>query len=86
MSSPPAERTLEGLIADAWGPIAVCPDVLTLLEPYRERVEYLLDAFEDETQSWRDYCACIYGEALPNEAMDKVDELVTTLLCDRYVP
>lgn len=82
MSSPPNERTLEGIITDTCGRIAVCPDMLNLLEPYRDHVEHLLNEFNESSQSWRDYCGCIYGEAIPNEILDKVDALVTAMLVE----
>ncbi len=84
MSSPPSERTLEGLIEDAWGPGAVRPDVLAILEPYREDVENALDAFIDDEQSWRDYSACIWGGwsdsdegVIPRAVLRAVQELLT---------
>lgn len=62
MSSPPSPRTFEGWIVEDFGEAALThPDVMALLEPYRERVDYLLDAFEEDCMSWRDYCGCIYG-------------------------
>ncbi len=87
MSSPPSPRTLEGLIEEEWGSRALQPDVLALLEPYRESVQYALDEFDDENQSWRDYCACIWGWGtgsefdegrIPNAVQDAIKELLKT--------
>ena len=85
MSSPPEPRTFEGLVAEEWGAAALTrPDVMALLEPYRETVQTKLDDFDDETQSWRAYCGCIYGwgrgphdeGAIPNAVQDAVVELL----------
>ncbi len=76
MSSPPDDRSLEGLIADNWGNHAVRPDVLALLEPYRESAEYHAEDFDEETQSWRDYQASIFGGAIPDDVMRAVAALL----------
>ena len=87
MSSPPSPRDLDGLIAEEWGQGALDrPDVMVVLEPYRERVDYLMDDFDEETQSWRDYCACIWGYgrkagpsmegAIPYDVQERVAELL----------
>lgn len=43
--------------------------VLALFEPYRERVEYLLGEFDDESQSWRAYSAVF--DFIPNSVFDE---------------
>lgn len=82
MSSPPSPRDFNGLIAETWGAGALDrPDVMALLEPYREHVDYLMDDFDEENQSWRGYCGCIYGHgrgayggdgAIPYAVQDQV--------------
>lgn len=77
MSSPPPDRSLEGLIADNWDARAVRPDVLALLEEYRESIEYTADDFDDDAQSWRDYRPGVFG-SVPEEVMAAVNELLKT--------
>lgn len=35
--------------------------IVALFEPHREVVEYLLQDFDDDTQSWRDYAGASFG-------------------------
>jgi len=89
MSSPPSPRDFNGLIAETWGKHALDrSDVMALLEPYRETVDHYLDDFDDENQSWRSYCDCIYGYgrgphyggdgAIPYAVQDEVARLLTS--------
>lgn len=84
MSSPPSPCDFDGLIGEAWGKHALDrPDVMALLEPYREVVDGRMDDFDDDTQSWRDYSGCIWGwrrpddeGAIPFAVQDAVGELL----------
>lgn len=64
MSSPPSPRDFEGWIEEDWPGATKRPDVMAILEPYRETVTAALDDFEDDTMSWRSYCGTIYGYTL----------------------
>lgn len=85
VSSPPEPRTFEGWIGEEWPGATRRPDVMAVLEPYREAVQYALDDFDDETQSWRDQCGRIYGwgpkphneGAVPYAIQDKVSEMMS---------
>jgi hypothetical protein len=83
MSSPPPCRTLEGLVVETWGREALDrADVMQFLEPHRRDIERLMDDFDEDTQSWRDYSACIWGGwggsegAIPRAVWRQIDELM----------
>lgn len=48
--------------------------ILALYEPYRGMVEHLLQEFDDENQSWRDYAGCAF-DAIPDGISDAANEL-----------
>lgn len=33
--------------------------LIALYEPYRDMIEYRLDQFDEDNQSWRGYCNCV---------------------------
>jgi hypothetical protein len=75
VSSPPSDRTLEGLIEDNWDEVvARDPRVVALLEPYRDTLEYLADDFDEESQSWRD-CRSAIWDTVPEDIRRRVREV-----------
>lgn len=52
--------------------------IVEMHEPHRETVEHLLDAFDEETQSWRSYGSSV-DDCLPQELTSKVQEYLKTL-------
>jgi hypothetical protein len=71
-------RTLEGFVSDNWGAHSLTPEVMAVLEPYRDAIEGRLDGFEPDECSWRDYRPCVY-EAIPESVAAEVDRLILSV-------
>ena len=80
MSSPPEDRSLEGLVADNWDD-AVVSVVLSLLEPYREPVEHIANEYDESTQSWRDYRRAVWSP-VPDSVFDEIEVLLNSLCAE----
>lgn len=55
--------------------------IVAVYEPYREHVEYNLDEFDEENQSWRDYAG--YAFSIPDHVTEEARRLVLLLKNDR---
>jgi hypothetical protein len=75
MSSPPCPLTWETFIEDCIGtqPPGVFERVLAVLAPHR--FESLLDDFNEDEHSWREYRGSLW-ELLPDEARNEVARIV----------
>lgn len=79
MSSPPDDRTLEGLIADNWNDRYVSI-VLPFVEEYRESIENIASDFDEESQSWRDYRRAVWSP-VPDSVFDAIEEAIDASVC-----
>jgi hypothetical protein len=73
MSSIPG-YTLEDFLEDELYGAIPSVEMVALCEPYRESVEYALDDFDQETQSWRDYSSGV-ADHIPEKVWFKIEEL-----------
>lgn len=52
--------------------------IVALFEPHRERVEYWLSEFDEETQSWRDYAGYAF-DFIPNDLIEQAKAMIAGL-------
>jgi hypothetical protein len=43
--------------------------LLSYFEPFRDEVEYKLNDFDEENQSWRDYAGAVFEDMPPDHAL-----------------
>lgn len=53
--------------------------IVDLYEPYREEVEYRLEDFDKDWQSWRDYAGNIFA-IIPPEIRQEANQLIINFL------